>query len=129
MSGVPPILLDVTAVEAELERGRLYVDVRTEQEFALGHVPQAVNVPWMLGSLAGLQPNPEFAAVVHERLPNGRAIVVGCHSGGRAKSAAAVLSALGYDVIVDGLGFDGSLDAFGRRTPGWSRAGRPIERG
>ncbi|HEX2732848.1 MAG TPA: formyltransferase family protein [Polyangiaceae bacterium] len=111
-----------------LEAGAAYLDVRTAEEFGAGHVPGAFNVPWQHGSLAGLVTNPDFSASIRCALAVDRTIVVGCHSGGRARAAAAKLRALGYGkVVVHREGWDGSRDDFGRRTPGWSRSEMPIE--
>ena len=38
-------------------------DVRTPEEFSAGHIPGAYNLPISFGSLSGLYPNPDFAAV------------------------------------------------------------------
>jgi rhodanese-related sulfurtransferase len=124
-----PLLTSLQALSALLAEGFQYLDVRTAAEFELGRVPGAINVPWQLGTLAGLVPNPEFETLLRERLPLGQRCVVGCRSGQRARAAAKVVARLGYDCRVDALGFDGARDAFGRFTPGWSHSGLSVERG
>lgn len=123
-----PLLNSLEALQALLADGFQYVDVRTAEEFELGRVPGAINVPWQLGTLAGLVPNPEFESLLRERVPLDQRCVVGCRSGQRARAAAKVLARLGYNCRADALGFDGARDAFGRFTPGWSRLGLPVER-
>ena len=43
-----------------------YVDVRTEQEFVNGHVPNAVNIPvvWPDPLTRQMKPNPDFVKVI-----------------------------------------------------------------
>lgn len=60
----------------------LLADVRTPEEYALGHIPGSVN--WPLEALA------------MQDIPEGRAIYTYCHSGSRSARAAARLLALGY---------------------------------
>jgi 3-mercaptopyruvate sulfurtransferase SseA len=39
--------LDTASVAQLWRSGYAYLDVRTPQEFAAGHVPRALNVPWV----------------------------------------------------------------------------------
>lgn len=39
--------LDTASIAQLWRSGYAYLDVRTPQEFAAGHVPRAVNVPWV----------------------------------------------------------------------------------
>jgi rhodanese-related sulfurtransferase len=55
----------------------VYVDVRTVEEFEQGHVPGAYNVPILFRTNAGMQPNPEFLAVVTRHFGKDRKIVFG----------------------------------------------------
>lgn len=83
----------------------LVLDVRSDEEFARGHVPGAVNVPY-----------DQVAARIDE-LGAPREVVVYCERGPRASKAAAVLSGVGF--AVKHLAGDMS---------GWREAGLPIER-
>ncbi len=117
-------------VQLFLERGALYLDVRTEQEFELGHVPTAYNVPLDNGSTSGLAPNLEFERVVLANFPKHQRLVVGCHSGGRAARAIARLRELSFENLLwHRSGWDGARDAFGRKSQGWSSSGCAIETG
>jgi rhodanese-related sulfurtransferase len=55
----------------------VYVDVRTVAEFEEGHVPGAYNVPISFRTPSGMQPNPDFLAVMKRRFPPGQKIVFG----------------------------------------------------
>ncbi len=72
---------------AALAAGAALVDVRTAEEFARGHVRDAVNVPLAeLGARA-------------DALAPGRTLVVYCHSGRRSAAATELLRARGRTVI------------------------------
>ena len=83
------------------------VDVRSENEWAAGHIRGAVHVP--LGYLA------DHAA----QLPRERPIVVQCQSGARSSIAASVLERLGMNNVSN---LSGGMS-------GWIAAGLPIEEG
>lgn len=90
-----------------LERGRVaLVDVRPEDEFAAGHLPEAINIP-----LAQLE-------AMLERLPRDREIVAYCRGPYCALSHEAVqrLRQLGYMVR-----------RFEEGYPEWKAAGLPVE--
>ena len=83
------------------------VDVRSENEWALGHIRGAVHVP--LGYLA------DRAAELSREGP----IVVQCQSGARSSIAASVLERLGMTNVMN---LSGGMTA-------WMAAGLPIEEG
>lgn len=113
-----------------ISEGYTYVDVRSEPEFEAGHVPGALNVPLNMAGPAGMVPNPQFLGVLDATFGKDAKLVVGCKMGGRSAKAAAAMSQAGYTNICDmTTGFDGKRDAFGRLTPGWNAAGRPVETG
>jgi rhodanese-related sulfurtransferase len=75
----------------------VYLDVRTEGEFAQGHPAGAINVPVMLIKGPGqMEPNPDFIPVVEKVVPNHTKLVVGCQSGRRSQRACELLEAAGY---------------------------------
>jgi rhodanese-related sulfurtransferase len=121
----------VSPAEAKklLDEGYVYLDVRTEPEFAAGHPAGAHNVPVALAGALGMSPNPHFLAVVEALYPKDAKLVVGCKAGGRSLRAAEMMTAAGYTGVVDQrAGFDGARDAFGQLTePGWAPAGLPVE--
>ena len=121
----------VSPAEAKqlVDEGFTYLDVRTEAEYAAGHPVGAQNVPVALAGAGGMQPNPQFLAVVQALFPKDAKLVVGCKAGGRSARAADVLTGAGYTNVVDQrAGYDGARDAFGKLTePGWQPAGLPVE--
>ena len=113
-----------------LEKGYVYLDVRSEPEFEQGHVPGAFNVPLMHLGPGGLSPNAEFMQVVESAFGKDEKLLVGCRSGGRSRRAVELMAAAGYSDLVDfPAGWEGSRDPFGRLTPGWIRKGLPAESG
>jgi rhodanese-related sulfurtransferase len=102
-----------------------YVDVRTVEEFEAGHVPGAYNVPLLLRSAHGLEPNPDFAAAVARHFGPERKLVLGCKAGGRSQRACELLERSGYAHLVNMAGgFHGATDGSGRvLEPGWAARG------
>jgi phage shock protein E len=83
------------------------LDVRSEAEFAAGHIPGAVNVP-----------HTELADRL-DQLPSDRGaeIVVHCQSGRRAQSAESVLAEAGFTKVLDLSG----------HMAGWREGNHPVE--
>jgi rhodanese-related sulfurtransferase len=109
--------------------GAIYLDVRTENEFAQGHPTGALNVPVVFIKGPGqMEPNPEFAPVVEKVIPKNTPLVVGCMAGGRSQRACEILEQAGYTNLsnVQG-GYGGARDASGKIVvPGWRDAGLPV---
>lgn len=121
----------LTAVECAAlmrDEGYAYLDVRTEQEFALEHTAGAYNVPWRVRGPAGTTDNPDFVAVVSAVFGKAHGLVVGCSVGSRSRPAAEALIAQGFGKVVEQrAGHAGSRDAFGRVVDvGWKAAGLPC---
>ena len=75
----------------EEETGYLIVDVRTEEEYAQGHIPGAVNIP-----------NESITDTKPEQLPDQKQkLLVYCRSGNRSKQASEKLAALGYSNVYE----------------------------
>lgn len=110
-----------------LREGYVYIDVRSPEEFALGHPEGAFNVPW-LDPDSPQTPNPRFLPVMGCAFERAQGLVVGCESGVRSVAAAQALSGAGYARVVEQrAGFGGRRDAFGGCVePGWERAGLPV---
>ncbi|HEV8245105.1 MAG TPA: rhodanese-like domain-containing protein [Polyangiaceae bacterium] len=112
-----------------LEQGYLYVDVRSEPEFALGHPPGALNVPISHKTPAGMAPNTDFLEVMQRVFAKGERLVLGCASGPRSRRAAQMLAQAGFTELCEmSAGFSGGRDAFGRPLPGWKQ-NLPVETG
>ncbi len=82
----PDELLGLLSTQAE---PYLLVDVRTKAEYAAGHIPTAINVPYDV--IAQQPPTADKSAL----------IIVYCVSGRRSAIAASALTRLGYTRVVD----------------------------
>ena len=75
----------------EEETDYVILDVRTKEEFAEKHIPDAINIP-----------NEEIGTAEIVELPDkNQLILVYCRSGNRSKQASEKLAALGYTNIVE----------------------------
>ena len=91
------ITMDDAVTMMAQESGYIILDVRRPDEFAAGHIPNAINVP---NESIGTDESPE--------LPDkDQLILVYCRSGRRSKEASEKLVKLGYTNIVE---FGGILD-------------------
>ena len=94
------ITMDEAVTMMAQETGYIILDVRRPDEFAVGHIPNAINVP---NESIGTDEIPE--------LPDkNQLIMVYCRSGRRSKEASEKLVKLGYTNIVE---FGGILDLKG----------------
>jgi rhodanese-related sulfurtransferase len=98
---------DVEAVKTGIEAGAFILDIRTEAEYAEGHIEGATNIP-----LRTLVAN-------MDQIPTDTQVIVHCKSGFRAALAVPVLHVLGFD---DAKAFTGSYLA-------WVDAGEPVVTG
>ena len=110
--------------------GSVYIDVRSEPEFAGGHVPGALNIPvfHMDAATRQMRPNPEFVQVAGSVLARDARLIVGCQMGGRSQKACEFLMAAGFSDLSNVRGgFGGARDPFGRVTePGWLQLNYPV---
>ena len=91
----------ITADEAKAlmdsEEGYIILDVRTEEEYAAGHIEGAILIP-----------DYEIQEKAEEILPDkSQLILVYCRSGRRSKNAASTLASLGYTNVKE---FGGIID-------------------
>ena len=94
------ITMDEVVTMMTQETGYIILDVRRPDEFAAGHIPNAINVP-----------NESIGTSEIAELPDkNQLILVYCRSGRRSKEASAKLVKLGYTNIVE---FGGILDYTG----------------
>ena len=91
------ITMDEAVAMMEQKNGYIILDVRRPDEFAAGHIPNAINVP---NESIGTDEIPELTN-------KDQLIMVYCRSGRRSKEASAKLVKLGYTNIVE---FGGILD-------------------
>ncbi len=88
--GPVPGVVDGATAKALVDAGARVVDVRTPEEFASGHVPGAVNVPY-----------DEIAGRLSEVGPKDAPVIVYCRSGRRSGIAAEELKKAGYTKVFD----------------------------
>lgn len=134
MTPQPTKPVTVPEARAEMERDpkTVYLDVRTEEEFADGHPEKAINIPIGHPNPATrmLELNREFAAVAKANLPLDTPLLVGCRTGPRAEAAAQALANEGYTNVrwVYG-GYIGITGPAGNRVAvGWLECGFPVAR-
>ena len=107
----------------------VYIDVRSEREFANGHAAGAVNIPVAFPDPArGMMANPDFVKVVEANFPRDKKVIVGCQAGPRSTAAARMLEQAGYQDVSNMLGgFGGMRDTMGTVVaPGWAASGLPV---
>lgn len=103
-----PITVQALAQRVEAGDAPVVLDVRTPAEFARGHVPGAINIPYdQLASRLDEVP-------AHQ----GDEVVVHCERGGRAAKAEGVLKDAGYTDVRD---LEGHFQA-------WEAAGLPVQK-
>ncbi|MET0502258.1 MAG: rhodanese-like domain-containing protein [Candidatus Binatia bacterium] len=113
----------------QADAGAVYIDVRTEREFAAGHPLGAVNIPVAFPDPArGMVMNADFVKVVEGHFPKDKKIIVGCQAGPRSNAAAGLLQQAGYQDVSNMLGgFGGMRDSLGTViAPGWSSLDLPV---
>jgi rhodanese-related sulfurtransferase len=103
----------------------LFLDVRSQGEFAAGHPAGAINIPIVFFDEASgtRSPNGDFVAIVDALIADKhRPIFLSCLAGGRSQSAAEVLAQVGYSNLTNIQGGWGG----GGGVPGWQAAGLPT---
>ena len=111
----------------------VYLDVRTEEEFAVGHPEGAYNVPLIQVDPAGGPPvfNTDFVETVEGLFPSETRILCGCESEGRSRRAAEMLVSAGFsDVFNVQGGFGGARHPMTGEVviAGWEAEGLPVSR-
>jgi len=107
----------------------VYIDVRTEREFANGHPLGAINIPVAFPDPArGMMMNKDFVKVVEANFPHDKKIIVGCQAGPRSNAAAGFLAQAGFQDVSNMVGgFGGMRDPMGTViAPGWTGSGLPV---
>ena len=85
------ISMDAAIAMMEEASGYVILDVRTSEEFAEKHIPNAINIP-----------NETISTAEIPELPDkDQLILVYCRSGNRSKQASEKLAALGYTNVVE----------------------------
>ena len=79
------------------------LDVRTPEEYAEGHIDNAINIDVQ---------NDSFEKKAVSTLPKDKTIALYCRSGRRSKNTAKILSANGYTVVELNSGYNGWKKSF-----------------
>lgn len=87
---VEPGLVDGATAKSLVAAGAKVVDVRTPQEYASGHVPGAINIPFE-----------EIGKRAAEIGPTSTPVVLYCRSGRRSAIASDALQKAGYSKLYD----------------------------
>ena len=97
-------IVDVNEFEKFIKDANVtVVDVRTATEHADGYIPGTdFNIDVLEGS---------YTKIATETLPKDKPVALYCRSGNRSKTAARILSDMGYEVIELGTGFRGWVTA------------------
>jgi rhodanese-related sulfurtransferase len=97
--------ISVTQAYQKYQQGGFFLDVREQQEWSQGHIPNSINIPLeMLQSRLG-------------ELSHDREIILVCHLGQRSKMGMAILQQAGFDKVTC---MSGGIQA-------WTTAGYPLE--
>src|SRR5437764_10184584 len=109
-------------------KGAVLLDVRSAPEFASGHPAGALNVPIIHKGMMGMQPNPDFLAVVSAVVPKDKTVFVSCMSGQRSMRACMLMEQNGWkDLTNVRAGWGGARDMSGAVIePGWQASGLPV---
>lgn len=99
-----------------INAGHHYLDVRTQEEYAAGHVEHSVNIPYLVKAGPGMSKNLKFLEEVGKHFDKDDEILIGCQSGRRSLMAAAELRAANFTGVTDMGG--------GYRT--WKESGLPV---
>jgi rhodanese-related sulfurtransferase len=116
----------VTEAQSQQAQGSIYVDVRSQAEYAQGHPAGAVNIPLIDRDprTGQMMPNPDFMQVMQANYPADTKLLIGCQVGGRSMRAAQMLEAFGFsDVTNVKGGFSGMRDFMGRSEDLVTKAG------
>ncbi|XP_038901855.1 protein HIGH ARSENIC CONTENT 1, mitochondrial [Benincasa hispida] len=106
------VTVDVRVAKDLLQKGHLYLDVRTVEEYNKGHVENALNVPYMFFTPEGRVKNPDFLAQVMSILKKEDHLVVACNSGGRGLRACVDLLNVGFEHVNNmGGGYSAWVDS------------------
>ena len=105
ISEAPIITPAALHAQQEAETAPVVIDVRTAAEYASGHIPGAVNIPF----------DAVAQRIAEVDAPNG--VTLYCMKGPRARKGESALLAAGHTAV---LHLDGGLAA-------WQQAGFPVE--
>ncbi|XP_010446881.1 PREDICTED: rhodanese-like domain-containing protein 15, chloroplastic [Camelina sativa] len=96
-----PTSVPVRVARELAQAGYKYLDVRTPDEFSIGHPTRAINVPYMYRVGSGMVKNPSFLRQVSSHFRKHDEIIIGCESGERSIMASTDLLTAGFTAVTD----------------------------
>jgi len=124
--------IDPTEAKAGLDQDpeAVYLDVRTEMEFAQGHPEGAINIPVAVPDPAmGMAQNDDFQQVAEQILDKAKTIFCGCQVGARSQMAAEILERAGFSKLKNiqgGFGGKRNQQTGEVLLQGWRDLGLPV---
>ncbi|CAM6043825.1 unnamed protein product [Sphagnum compactum] len=100
-----------------INAGHHYLDVRTPEEYAAGHVEGSINIPYMVKLGPGMIKNVKFVEEVSQEFDKDDEIVVACQSGRRSMMAVTELRAVNFSGVTD----------MGGGYSAWKESGLPLQ--
>lgn len=91
----------LTVKEAIQNNSHLIIDVREPEEFSLGHIGNAINIP---RGVLEFRTDTNYPGAIKSLSDKTAKIVLYCRSGGRSALAAQSLSKMGYQSVVSMAG-------------------------
>jgi len=113
-------IVDFASVGAAVAAGQpLIVDVRTEDEFAAGRIPGAINIPLSEVEFAFSLPEKKFRESFSIQKPGlGDMFITSCKVGGRAAKMSEKLATMGYTRVM----------VYGGSFSDWEKKGGAVEK-
>ncbi|CAL9228367.1 unnamed protein product [Arabidopsis halleri] len=96
-----PTSVPVRVARELAQAGYRYLDVRTPDEFSIGHPTRAINVPYTYRVGSGMVKNPSFLRQVSSHFRKHDEIIIGCESGQMSFMASTDLLTAGFTAITD----------------------------
>ena len=91
--------IPITDLQEDALANALLIDVRTPEEYSLGHLDKAININWY---------DVDFKDRIGD-LERGKTVYLYCKAGGRSAKAAAVFRELGFEDVVN---LEGGYDLY-----------------
>ncbi len=84
-------IIELNDYKKKINKGYQIIDVRTQSEFAHGHIPNATNIDFY---------NSSFITEIN-KLSKNKPVLIYCRSGNRSQKVGVIMDSLGFDKIYD----------------------------